>query len=207
VHTNCDSADLAPLLMTVERLLEGLEPLFDRIEWVNLGGGYLFHDPLNTAALAQAKARLQGRGRYRVFLEPGASLVRRAGQLVASVVDLFTSGDRQVAVLDTSVNHMPEVFEYQYEPDVVGDSLSGEHEYLLAGSACLAGDLFGGYGFVEPLHIGARVIFPDIGAYSLVKANMFNGLNFPTIYALSESGELTEIKHFGYADFLTLCGV
>jgi carboxynorspermidine decarboxylase len=206
VHSNCDSADLTPLLMTVERLLEGLGPLFDRIEWVNLGGGYLFHDPLNTGALAQAKARLQARGRYRVFMEPGASIVRRAGQIVASVVDLFASGGRQLAVLDTSVNHMPEVFEYQFEPDVAGDSASAEYEYLLAGASCVAGDLFGSYGFVEPLRVGTRIVFPDMGAYAMVKANMFNGINLPTIYALGEAGELAEIKRFGYADFLTLCG-
>ena len=206
-HTNCDCEDLAPLLSIVERLLDELDPLFDQLEWVNLGGGYLFNSPVNTAALLRAKVRLRERGPYRLFMEPGASMVRRAGHIVASVVDLFTSGGTQVAVLDTSVNHMPEVFEYQFEPDVWGDSESGEHEYLLTGSACLAGDIFGRYGFDEPLAIGARVIFPDMGAYSLVKANMFNGINLPTIYALSADGVLEEVKRFAFEDFLILCGV
>jgi len=205
-HTNCDSEDLAPLLTTVEHILETLDPLFDQIEWVNLGGGYLFDDPRHTEALAQAKVLLQARGTYRVYMEPGASIVRRAGRVVTSVVDLFTSGGQQVAVLDTSVNHMPEVFEYQFEPDVVGDSDAAEYAYLLAGSACLAGDLFGAYRFDAPLEIGARIIFPDMGAYSLVKANMFNGINLPTIYVLSESGALEQVKRFSFEDFLTLCG-
>ncbi len=205
-HTNCDSTDLAPLLTTVERVLEALDPLFDQIEWVNMGGGYLFRDPLHSEALAQVKALLRRRGSYRVYMEPGASVVRRAGQVVASVVDLFTSGGRQVAVLDTSVNHMPEVFEYQFAPDVVGDSDTGEHAYLLAGSACLAGDLFGSYRFDAPLEIGTHIIFPDMGAYSLVKANMFNGIALPTIYLLSESGGLEEAKRFSFEDFLTFCG-
>jgi carboxynorspermidine decarboxylase len=206
-HSNCDCEDLAPLLATVERLLDELDPLFEQIEWVNLGGGYLFNNGVNSAPLAQAKARLRERGRFRLFMEPGAALVRRAGYVVASVVDLFRSGGSQVAVLDTSVNHMPEVFEYQFEPDVCGDSESGEHEYLLAGSACLAGDVFGRYGFAEPLAIGARIIFPDMGAYSLVKANMFNGINLPTLYALTRDGVLQEVKRFAFEDFLTLCGV
>ncbi len=206
-HSNCDCEDLAPLLATVERLLDQLNPLFDQIEWVNLGGGYLLQNPTNSAALIQAKARLRERGRFRVFMEPGAALVRRAGCMVATVVDLFHSGDTRVAVLDTSVNYMPEVFEYQFEPDVWGDSASGEHEYLLAGAACLAGDIFGHYGFHEPLAIGARIIFPDMGAYSLVKANMFNGINLPTLYALTADGVLEEVKHFTFEDFLSLCGV
>jgi carboxynorspermidine decarboxylase len=205
-HSNCDSQDLAPLLATVERLLDELDPLFDQIEWVNLGGGYLFSTPVNKPSLMRAKARLRERGPFQLFTEPGASMVRRAGNVVTSVVDLFQSGDSQVAVLDTSTNHMPEVFEYQFEPNVWGDSESGENEYLLAGSACLAGDVFGRYGFDEPLRIGARVIFPDMGAYSLVKANMFNGINLPTIYALNVDGTLEEVKRFAYEDYLTLCG-
>ena len=32
------------------------------------------------------------------------------------------------------------------------------------------------------LKIGSRIIFKDIGAYSLVKAHTFNGLTLPRIY-------------------------
>jgi len=206
VHSNCDSEDLAPLLQTVERLLQELDPLFDRIEWINLGGGYLFDTPHNQPALAQARQRLAARGDFRLFFEPGASIARRAGYLVASVVDLFDSGGRQIAVLDTSVNHLPEVFEYQFVPDVIGDCEDGEYEYTLAGSACLAGDLFGDYGFRAPLAVGSRVIFPDIGAYSMVKANWFNGINLPTLYALDEDGELREIRRFDFDDFQHMSG-
>ncbi len=34
------------------------------------------------------------------------------------MIDLFRSGGTTTAVLDTTVNHLPEVFEYQFEPDV-----------------------------------------------------------------------------------------
>lgn len=205
-HSNCDSRDLSGLLTTTEYLLEHLDPLFDGLDWVNLGGGYLFNTPRNAQSLQQAKARLAARGDYRLFFEPGAALARRAGYLVASVVDLFDSDGRSVAVLDTSVNHLPEVFEYQFEPDVLGDCDDGEYEYTLAGGACLAGDLFGNYGFREPLGIGSRVIFPDSGAYSMVKANWFNGINLPTLYTLEPDGELRLLRRFGYQDFLHTCG-
>ena len=45
-----------------------------------------------------------------------------------------------------------------------------------------AGDLFGTYQFADPLAIGSRVVFPGMGAYSLVKAHMFNGQPLPNIY-------------------------
>jgi carboxynorspermidine decarboxylase len=210
IHSNCDARDLTPLLRTTERLLEVLSPLREQIQWINLGGGYLLNNPLHSEALQDVKSRLQQLGDYQLFIEPGAAIVRRAGYIVSSVVDLFYSSQQHIAVLDTSVNHMPEVFEYQFEPDVLGDIWSddakAQHQYLLAGSACLAGDLFGEYAFAQPLDIGSRIIFPNIGAYSMVKANMFNGINLPTLYTLSENGVLNEVTRFSYRDFRRLCG-
>ncbi|MBU0962061.1 MAG: 2Fe-2S ferredoxin, partial [Proteobacteria bacterium] len=206
IHSNCDSRDLTPLLKTVERLVKVLAPLHEQIQWINLGGGYLLNDPLHSEILQDIKSKLLHIGNYRIFIEPGAGIVRRAGNLVASVIDLFSSGEQRIAVLDISVNHMPEVFEYQFEPDVLDYDENGNHEYLLAGPACLAGDLFGVYTFAEPIDIGSRIIFPNMGAYSMVKANMFNGINLPTLYILSESGVIDEITRFRYRDFRRLCG-
>ena len=44
-------------------------------------------------------------------------------------------------------------------------------------------------------------------AYSLVKAHMFNGINLPDIYSLTESGGLVLVKRFTYEDFASRCGV
>ena len=70
-----------------------------------------------------------------------------------------------------------------------------------------AGDLFGEYAFYERLEVGSRVVFPNVGAYSLVKAHMFNGVNLPSIYALTEQNELILIKQFTYEDFASRVGV
>ena len=104
-------------------------------------------------------------------------------------------------MLDTTVNHMPEVFEYDFEPDVLGHDKDARHEYLLAGCTCLAGDLFGVYRFDEPLEAGSKVVFYNAGAYTLPKAHTFNGVNLPTIYAVSESGNLVMKKRFTYAEY------
>lgn len=207
IHSNCDSSDLTQLLQTVKHLETSLGDHLGRLEWLNLGGGYLFDQPQHPQALDEAKQRLIANYHLQLFIEPGAAIVRRAGSFVASVVDLFSSGDSRIAVLDTSVNHMPEVFEYQFEPDVADDREDGAYTYLLAGSSCLSGDLFGDYGFNQPLEIGSQVVFENMGAYSLVKANWFNGINLPNIYARTPSGELVLRKRFGLEDFLTHCGV
>ena len=201
VHSNCDSTDLSQLLRTVRHLDENLGPLLHGLRWINLGGGYLFDEAGDIGPVIEAVAALESTYGLQVYLEPGAALVRSAGFVVASVLDVFPSEGVQVAVLDTTVNHMPEVLEYGFEPDVCGHDEEGEVEYLLAGSTCLAGDVFGVYRFAEPLEIGARVVFGNAGAYTLSKAHTFNGVNLPSVYALDRSGGLKLMKRFGYGDY------
>jgi carboxynorspermidine decarboxylase len=205
-HTNCDSPRFSPLLKTVRHIEKTAPRLLENARWINVGGGYLFDDSADFECLTEAVHRLRSRFGLEVFFEPGAALVREAGFLVSEVIDLFARGRAKVAVLDTSVNHLPEVFEYQFEPDVAGHDERGEYEYLLAGSTCLAGDLFGRYLFPEPLKVGARVVFQNVGAYSMVKAHMFNGINLPSHYSVSAQGELKLQRRFDYSDFLTRCG-
>jgi carboxynorspermidine decarboxylase len=203
LHTNCDSSSFEPLYRMVKTLLSKLGDLLCRLSWINLGGGYLLENPERIDLLADAVELLRSRHGLCVYIEPGAALVRKAGYLVASVIDIFRSGGKTIAVLDTTINHVPEVFEYQFEPDVLHDDDQADHEYLLAGSSCLAGDLMGIYGFAKRLRIGSRVVFLNVGAYALVKAHMFNGLNMPSIYSITRTGELSFRRRFTYLDYVS----
>jgi carboxynorspermidine decarboxylase len=205
-HSNCDSEALEPLLKTVRRISKKLDRLLQRVSWVNLGGGYLFSRQTNVEPLYKAVALLTDRYGVEVFIEPGAALVRDAGYLVATVIDLATHRGETLAFLDTTVNHMPEVYEYQYAPSVLGNSNNGRFRYQLAGSTCLAGDMFGSYAFDTPLEIGSRVVFSKMGAYTTVKAHMFNGVNLPASYWALETGEIVLRKQFTYRDFANNCG-
>ena len=122
------------------------------------------------------------------------------------MIDLFRSEGKSIAVLDTTVNHVPEIFEYQFEPDIVGHDDDGEYEYLLAGSSCLAGDVMGEYAFAGRLRVGSRVVLTNVGAYAMVKAHMFNGINLPTIYSVTPNGELALRRRFTYEDFVSRFG-
>lgn len=206
-HNNCDSTDFLALFKTVQHVDRNLGRLLPQLEWVNIGGGYLPNEARSLDGFCEAVDLLRSKYDVDVFFEPGAAFVRNACSLVSTVVDLFESGGKHIAVLDTTVNHMPEVFEYQFEPDVAGHTDNGHYAYLLAGCTCLAGDLFGEYAFDQPLEIGSPVIFENVGAYSTVKWHMFNGVNLPTIYALTESGELVLKQQFTYEDFASRCGV
>ena len=226
VHSNCDSPDFSELQSTVDHLRMRIPGLLQQVEWVNLGGGYLFEDDdgepgHNLDGLCRTIAGLRSDYGVRVFVEPGSGLIRAAGYFVATVLDMFESGGATVAVLDTSVNHMPEVFEYGFQPSVVGafeatddaDKAEGAeddeaaHEYLLAGCTCLAGDLFGTYRFTEPLAVGDRVVFSNSGSYTLAKASMFNGVALPSVYALTSAGDLVLQSSPSYEDFAARWGL
>ena len=211
VHSNCDSPDFGELRATVERLQYRIPGLLRQVEWVNLGGGYLFEEngePCdNLDELCRAVDSLRAEYGVEVFIEPGSGLIRAAGYFVASVLDLFQSGGATVAVLDTTVNHMPEVFEYGFQPDVVGHDDGAPHEYLLAGCTCLAGDLFGAYRFADPLRVGDKVVFSNAGSYTLVKAHTFNGVALPSVYALTMDGELVLQSSPSYSEYATRWGL
>jgi carboxynorspermidine decarboxylase len=176
------------------------------VEWINLGGGYVWDAGSDFAPLIECVQHLTETYGVEVFLEPGAGIINTAVRLVSSVIDVLESDGKWIAILDTSVNHLPEVFEYQFEPDIAEHCDSAPHEYILAGASCLAGDVFGTYSFSEPLKIGSRVTFENVGAYTLAKAHMFNGINLPSIYALDERGELALIREFTFDDFAARCG-
>ena len=210
-HSNCDSSDFGELRSTVDRI-RGLVPgLLAQVEWLNLGGGYLFEEDdepcRHLDELCLMMDSLRSELGLRLFMEPGSGLIRGAGYIVTTVLDLFRSGGAEVAVLDTSVNHMPEVFEYGFQPDVEGHEDDAPHEYLLAGCTCLAGDLFGAYRFPQRLRPGDKLVFRNSGSYTLTKANVFNGVALPSVYSLDTSGELALRGRPSYEDFASRWGL
>ena len=206
IHSNCESNDFTELERTVAHVAERIPGLLHRIQWINLGGGYLFSESADLRPLHRAIGTLQSHFGLEVFIEPGAAFVRSAGYIVSSVLDIFSSGGKEVAVLDTTINHMPETMEFDFEPDVAGHVDDGEWEYLLAGCTCLAGDLFGEYRFSQPLAVGDRVVFQNVGSYTLPKAHVFNGVNLPGIYVLGTNGVLSLVKEYCYEEFTSRWG-
>ena len=206
-HNNCDATVFANLLATARHIQDVIPEVLKRIDWINLGGGYLFDSVNDYADFYEAVAIFGETFGLEVFIEPGAAAVRRGGTIEATVHDIFDGDDIQIAVLDTTVNHMSEVFEFQFEPDVLGHVDGGLHAYILAGCTCLAGDVFGQYSFDRALTIGSRITFLNMGAYTMSKAHRFNGVGLPTIYARRLDGSLDRIRADSFDEFARNAGV
>lgn len=185
-HTVFSNTDYQPLEETVEKIKKKWGDQLEKLTWLNLGGGYLYHQINNHQPFVDLVKSLKTDYGVDVYIEPGKSVVGNAGYLLTTVIDRFVSDGKEIAIVDTSVNHHPEVFEYQRKPELLEENPNGEYLCQLVGSSCLAGDVFGEYRFNSELKVGDRLIFSNVGAYSLIKANRFNGYNLPDVYAIDK---------------------
>lgn len=200
IHTVFSQYDYGALLQTLDKLQQQLGRYFKQLQWLNLGGGYLFKNINDHQDFIQLIRTLRQEYALEIYIEPGKAVIGDAVSLVATVIDCFVSDGKVIAVLDTSVNHNPEVFEYQRQPEILESHEQGTYQVMLVGSTCLAGDVFGEYTFLHVVKIGDTISFPKVGAYTLVKANRFNGYNYPDIYSL-DAGVLNCLKRYDYADY------
>ncbi|MGZ8137070.1 MAG: carboxynorspermidine decarboxylase [Methylococcaceae bacterium] len=200
IHTVFSATNFTPLIKAIEKLRSYFGNHLAGLDWLNLGGGYLFNEIKDHRPFISLVRSLKDDFNLQVYVEPGKAVINNAGYLVATVVDSFVSDGKTIVILDTSVNHNPEVFEYQRQPELHEHDPVGRYSALLTGCTCLAGDVFGEYRFKQPLTIGDKVVFKHIGAYSLIKANRFNGYNLPDVYQY-HSGQITKLKHYSYQDY------
>ena len=196
-HTVFSQTDFNALHQTIEKLSPILQS--NCLQWINFGGGYLYNQIQDQQSLIELINALHAEFQLKVILEPGKAIVGNAGYLLSTVVDQFVSDGKSILVMDTSVNHHPEVFEYQRKPQLYPPE-TGNMSAIVVGGSCLAGDLFGEYHFDRIPRIGERLLFESVGAYSLIKANRFNGLNLPSIY-LYQNAKLTLYKEYDYFQY------
>jgi carboxynorspermidine decarboxylase len=202
-HTMCEQ-DSDTLERTVGVVDEKFGEYIKRMSWLNLGGGHHITRPgYDIETLVRSILFLKDKYSVKIYLEPGEAVALNTGFLACTVLDIVDNG-MKTAVLDASAAcHMPDVLEMPYRPEIIGAGTPGEHAhtYRLGGNTCLAGDVIGDYSFKAPLKPGDRLVFRDMAHYTMVKNNMFNGVNLPSIALFNETEGIRIIRRFGYEDF------
>jgi carboxynorspermidine decarboxylase len=202
-HTLCEHNSDA-LERTVDVFVEKFGWTFPHLDWVNFGGGHhVTRGNYCVDRLVKLIQKFKAKTGLSVYIEPGEAFGLNTGVLVASVLDV-TENDGANAILDTSATaHMPDVLEMPYRPEIHGAGEPGAkpHSYRMGGLTCLAGDVIGTFSFDEPLRVGDRLIFGDMGHYTMVKNTTFNGIQLPSIAVLWENGTFQTIRSFGYETF------
>ena len=134
-----------------------------------------------------------------VYLEPGEAAITGAATLEVTVLDTLHNG-KNLAIVDSSIEaHMLDLLIYREPAKVYPDR--GDHQWMICGKSCLAGDIFGEFRFDAPLKAGDRISFQDAAGYTMVKKNWFNGVKMPGIAVRELDGTVAMVRDFDYEDF------
>lgn len=203
-HTLCEQ-NSDTLERTIPHFEKHFGHLLPQMRWVNFGGGHhITRKDYDVERLIRIIREFRARWGLEVYLEPGEAAGLGTGVLVASVRDIVENGPR-IAILDVSATaHMPDILEMPYRPEIAGAAEPDvhPHTYRLGGPTCLAGDVIGDYSFPEPLKVGDKLVFLDMGHYTMVKTTTFNGVPLPDIalwHPLEERYEV--VRRYGYEDY------
>lgn len=204
-HTMCEQ-NSDTLARTIQVVDEKFGKYLTGMKWINFGGGHHITRPdYDVESLIESIQFMKNKYDLDVYLEPGEAIALNTGFLVTTVLDTMQN-EMPIAIVDTSAScHMPDVLEMPYRPEIVGSGKVNEKSitYRLGGPTCLAGDVIGDYSFEEPLKPGDKLVFTDMGHYTMVKNNTFNGMNLPSIVLSTKDGDIKVVKEFGYENFKT----
>ena len=204
-HALCESTsyDLAKVLEAFE---EQFGKYLPQVKWVNMGGGHLMtREGYDVEHLISLLKEFKSKYPWlEVILEPGSAFTWRTGDLITSVVDVVENQGVKTAIIDASFAcHMPDCLEMPYQPKITEsvDVDSSLPTYRLGGNSCLSGDFIGDWSFEKPLEIGDRLTLEDMNHYTIVKTNMFNGIQHPSIVLCRTDGECKYLRQYTYEDY------
>lgn len=199
-HNNCENNSFERFDEMLTLIEERFGHLIEKVQWVSLGGGIHFTGegyPIDK--FCQRLKRFAEQYGIQVYLEPGEASITKSTTLEVTVLDTLFNG-KNLAVVDSSIEaHMLDLLIYRENAKMA--PCDGEHEYMICGKSCLAGDIFGEFRFNKALQVGDRLSFQDAAGYTMVKKNWFNGVKMPSIAIRQLDGSIELVREFGYNDF------
>lgn len=131
-----------------------------------------------------------------LFTEPGTTVVARYMSLMTSVIGVKTIKDYRIAMVDSDYHQLGETGQMMkcpysvFRADINGESV--EPPLNVVGFTCLEQDIL--YkDFQEPLGVGDKIEFRNVGGYSIVYKPPFIKPQCP-VFAKQRNGDLIEIK-------------
>lgn len=179
-----------------------------RLFLLNIGGGYPaghYHDPSIPTIEQIGSSVMHAIRKYipqeelMLILEPGRGLVGESGRLLTSVEGKARRGQEEWLYLDAGVfNGMMETFE-GFPPIVrlLADDAAMRpiKRYTLAGPSCDSCDVMARDLELPEIHIGDKLLFLDMGAYTMEYAAAFNGFPVPDVCLLNVEDALLPYQH------------
>jgi diaminopimelate decarboxylase len=141
-----------------------------------------------------------------LFVEPGRSLVARAGVALYTVgASKHVEGLRTWVSVDGGMadNIRPAIYDAKYEAVVVNRADDAATETVtIAGKYCESGDLLVKDAHLPPTHPGDVIALPASGAYCLTMASNYNAALKPAVIAVKDGKARLVRRRETYADLL-----
>jgi diaminopimelate decarboxylase len=207
-HLGSQLAQVDESLVAVDRLAAFCERARDELGWtpavLDIGGGLGIrytrdeHVPEVADFVGPLVARLRERWTepVEIVLEPGRSLVGRAGVTLYRVGVLKESGGVHYAAIDggMSDNPRPQLYGARYEALLANraDELA-DGVFRIAGKHCESGDVLIDAAELPHPRRGDLLAVPATGAYTLTMGSNYNGIPRPAV-VLVRDGEARMIR-------------
>lgn len=134
-----------------------------------------------------------------VSLEIGRSVVASSGYYITKVVDMKTNKNGNFVIVDGGINHL--VYYGQtlgmHIPHIEIFPLKEDEEniYNIYGSLCTVNDILVKSLNVRKLMIGDKLIFKNVGAYSVTEGiSLFLSRDLPSVYIKKINGDLVDVR-------------
>ena len=206
VHIGSQLARADESLLAVDRLLEVAHRCRDELDWhprvFDLGGGLgvrqshdeTYPEPQDFAGALVGRVRAAWPEPVRLILEPGRSLVGRAGLTLYRVGIVKPADGVTYVAVDggTSDNPRPQLYASRYEALLANRADEpAARPFRIAGKHCESGDvLIDSVVLPEPRR-GDLLAVPATGAYTLAMASNYNGVARPAAVLVGDgSAEL-----------------
>lgn len=183
-HIGSQLTDLSPMVEALDRLLLLIDALVARgivLSHIDLGGGIgiVYHDepePDVQAYAQHVKQRLQRYKTHRVILEPGRSLVGKAGILLTTVEYIKHGEAKNFVVVDAAMNDLIRPALYHAYHRIENTAHVTDAALIKAdvvGPICETGD-FLGQDCMIAAQPGDVLAIADVGAYAASMASNYN---------------------------------
>lgn len=159
---------------------------------------------------------LQKRPHWRVDIELGRYIAATCGSYVTSVVDVKSVEERKYCLVDGGIHQVnyygsnmamrtPVIRHLKresgkvdkavvYQQDMESVAQIGQ-EYMVCGSLCTFADILARGLVLKNPQIGDRLVFENIGAYSVTEGSyLFLSHNLPSIYLINSDGEIRQLR-------------
>jgi|TARA_B110000971_G_scaffold184847_1_gene192763 diaminopimelate decarboxylase len=181
-HIGSQITEINPFIDSTKKLvtlIDHLKALDINIDHFDIGGGlginYKDESPPSFLEYADAIDQIIGNRKLKVILEPGRSLIGKAGALLTNLEYMKEGSSKNFAIVDAAMNDLmrPSLYDAYHEIINLNTHQFEQKEYDIVGPVCETGDFFGKNRLLS-IRDGDLLAILDVGAYGMSMSSNYN---------------------------------